>query len=93
MSMCREDDMAIHSIFSRAQRDRETAGRYGSAQGGIYGNALQGASSRGHKANVKLLMERGTDVNARGEHYGSALVLGRARSNRDTAGREGCRCQ
>jgi ankyrin repeat protein len=31
-----------------------------------YGNALQAASSGGHEAIVKLLLEKGADVNAQG---------------------------
>jgi ankyrin repeat protein len=34
------------------------------AQGGYYGNALQAASSRGHEQVVKLLLDKGTDINA-----------------------------
>jgi ankyrin repeat protein len=42
-------------------------------QGGEYGNALQAASSSGHKAIVHLLLEQGADVNAQGGYYGNAL--------------------
>jgi ankyrin repeat protein len=38
-----------------------------------YGNALQAASSGGHEAIVKLLLEKGADVNAQGGDYGNAL--------------------
>jgi ankyrin repeat protein len=38
-----------------------------------YGNALQAASLQGHEAIVKLLLEKGADVNAQGGHYGNAL--------------------
>ena len=34
------------------------------AQGGQYGNALQGAVQSGNEAVVKLLLEDGADVNA-----------------------------
>ena len=33
------------------------------AEGGEYGCALQAASNRGHKAIVKLLLDKGADVN------------------------------
>ncbi|KAF2734842.1 ankyrin [Polyplosphaeria fusca] len=39
------------------------------AQGGRYGNALQAASYRGHKAVVKLLLDKDAD----GGHFGNAL--------------------
>ncbi|KAF8817312.1 hypothetical protein BYT27DRAFT_6865538, partial [Phlegmacium glaucopus] len=44
------------------------------------GSALQAASSEGHEAIVKLLLEKGANVNAQeGEEFGSAL---RAASSR-----------
>ena len=43
------------------------------AQGGYYGNALQAASSRGHREIVELLLNNGADVNAQGRYYGNAL--------------------
>ena len=42
-------------------------------QGGVYGNALQAASSYGHEAIVRVLIENGADVNAPGGDYGDAL--------------------
>ncbi|THU90826.1 hypothetical protein K435DRAFT_248533, partial [Dendrothele bispora CBS 962.96] len=41
--------------------------------GGEYGNALQAASSQGHESVVRLLLERGADVNVQGGKYGYAL--------------------
>ncbi|KFA56361.1 hypothetical protein S40293_09448 [Stachybotrys chartarum IBT 40293] len=43
------------------------------AQGGHYGNALQGASYTGHGEIVKLLLDNGANVNAQGGGYGNAL--------------------
>ncbi len=43
------------------------------AQGGIYGNALQAASHKGHKEVVRLLIHEGAHVNAQGGEYGNAL--------------------
>ncbi|KAJ4175619.1 hypothetical protein NW767_015723, partial [Fusarium falciforme] len=40
---------------------------------GEYGNALQAASSRGHLEVVKLLLDKGADINAQGGDYGNAL--------------------
>ncbi|EXU98136.1 ankyrin repeat protein, partial [Metarhizium robertsii] len=38
-----------------------------------YGNALQAASFRGHLEIVKLLLDKGADVNAQGGLYGTTL--------------------
>ena len=43
------------------------------APGGLYGNALQGASSEGHITVVQMLLDKGTDINAQGGYYGNAL--------------------
>ncbi|KAJ5155715.1 hypothetical protein N7492_008518 [Penicillium capsulatum] len=43
------------------------------AQGGLFGNALQAASNRGHDKVVEMLLDRGADVNAQGGFYGNAL--------------------
>ncbi|KAK4221686.1 hypothetical protein QBC38DRAFT_428696 [Podospora fimiseda] len=42
------------------------------AQGGIYGNALQAASYKGHKEIVKILLDKRADVNAQRGIYGNA---------------------
>jgi ankyrin repeat protein len=36
-------------------------------------HALQAASSKGHKQVIRLLIEKGTEVNAQGGEYGNAL--------------------
>jgi hypothetical protein len=36
------------------------------AQGGLFGNALQVASSGGYEAVVKMLLDKGAEVNAQG---------------------------
>lgn len=43
------------------------------AQGGLYGNALQAASLRGHDKIVQLLQEKGAEINAQGGRFGNAL--------------------
>ena len=44
------------------------------AQGGVYGNALQAASSHGHIQTVQLLLDKGADINAQGgRFYSNAL--------------------
>lgn len=40
---------------------------------GVFGNALQAASNKGHHLTVELLLERGADVNAHGGLYHYAL--------------------
>ena len=42
-----------------------------SLQGGYFGNALQAASYGGHQETVKLLIDKGADVNAHRGHYGN----------------------
>ncbi|CUS08887.1 unnamed protein product, partial [Tuber aestivum] len=41
--------------------------------GGFRGNALQAAASRGNESVVRLLLERGAEVNAQGGFHGNAL--------------------
>lgn len=43
------------------------------AEGGKYGNALQAASSGGHKNVVTMLLDKGADVNAQGGLFSNAL--------------------
>ncbi|KAJ5665326.1 NACHT nucleoside triphosphatase [Penicillium maclennaniae] len=45
----------------------------GHEKGGYYGNALQVASIYGYEKVVKVLLDRGADVNAQGGYYGNAL--------------------
>jgi ankyrin repeat protein len=42
-------------------------------QDGEYGNALQAASYRGYEVIVKLLLDKGADVNAQGGCFDNAL--------------------
>jgi len=42
-------------------------------KGGMYGNALQAASSEGHDMIVQLLLDKGAEVKAKGGHYSNAL--------------------
>ncbi|KAJ3884830.1 ankyrin repeat-containing domain protein [Lentinula edodes] len=56
-----------------SKQDPETANVFINMTGGKYGNALHAASFSGHKATVKLLLERGADVNVQGGKYGNAL--------------------
>jgi ankyrin repeat domain-containing protein 50 len=50
-------------------------------QGGIYGNALQAASVRGHETIVELLLNNGADINAQGGVYGNALQAASVRGH------------
>jgi Ankyrin repeats (3 copies)/Ankyrin repeat len=54
--------------------------------GGLYGNALQAASSEGHEAIVSLLLEKGADVNAEGGYYGNALQAASLQGNEAIVG-------
>jgi hypothetical protein len=42
---------------------------------GYHGNALRAASHRGHTEVVRLLLDRGADVNAQGEWFGDAIKV------------------
>jgi ankyrin repeat protein len=43
------------------------------AQGGLFGNALQAASAKGHEQIVTMLLNEGARANAQGGYYGDAL--------------------
>ena len=62
--------------------------RHVNARGGYYGNTLQAtsseghaASSRGHEQVVRLLVEKGPDVDAQGGRYGNALQASSSRGH------------
>ncbi|KND87255.1 Ankyrin repeat domain-containing protein 17 [Tolypocladium ophioglossoides CBS 100239] len=52
--------------------------------GGIFGNALQAASSGGHTETVRLLLEEGADVNAQGSNYENALRAASSTNHTET---------
>ena len=51
--------------------------------GGEYGNALQAASYHGNQEIVKLLIEKGADINAQGGEYGNALQAASLNGNQE----------
>lgn len=51
---------------------------------GYYGNELQAASAGAYKQIVKLLLEKGADVNATGGHYGNALQAASATGHEES---------
>ncbi|KAJ0138991.1 hypothetical protein HZ326_18041 [Fusarium oxysporum f. sp. albedinis] len=59
--------------LSWAARDLISEGADVNAEGGVYGNALQAASSTGNLEIVQLLLDEGADVNAQGGEYGNPL--------------------
>jgi ankyrin repeat protein len=44
-----------------------------SAQGGRFADALQAAARGGHEPIVRLLVDKGADINAQGGDYGNAF--------------------
>jgi ankyrin repeat protein len=50
-------------------------------KGGEYGNALQAASYGGDEAVVKMLLDKGAEVNAQGGYYGNALQAASSRGH------------
>ena len=57
------------------------AGANVDTRGGMYDNALQAASARGHEAIVRLLLDNQANVNAQGGAYGTALQAASARGH------------
>ncbi|KAK4182388.1 ankryin repeat protein, partial [Podospora australis] len=55
------------------------------AQSGIYGNALQAASSEGHTEIARMLLEKGADVNPQGGVYGNALYAASSEGHTEIA--------
>ncbi|KAH7016244.1 ankyrin repeat-containing domain protein [Microdochium trichocladiopsis] len=53
------------------------------AESGPYGNALQAASSRGHREVVQLLLDKGANINAQGGYYRNALQAASFRGHRE----------
>ncbi|CUS13278.1 unnamed protein product, partial [Tuber aestivum] len=49
--------------------------------GGWYGNALQATANNGNASLVRLLLERGAEVNAQGGAYGNALQAAKSRGH------------
>ena len=48
-----------------------------------YGNALQAAASEGHETLLKLLLDRGAELNARFRSYGNALQVVANKDNKE----------
>ena len=57
----------------RAMLDIKLVRKYRAEHRAAHGNALQAALYRGHEQIVKLLLDKGADVNAQGGYYGNAL--------------------
>jgi ankyrin repeat protein len=64
---------ACLSGLSLVTRDLISEGADVNAEGGIYGNPLQAASSRGYLEIMQLLLDNGADINAEGSIYHNAL--------------------
>ncbi|KAJ5605614.1 hypothetical protein N7510_008395 [Penicillium lagena] len=64
--------MAMHSKPHPLQATKRWS-KYFSIKVPTYDNALQAASSAGHKYVVQILLDHGADVNAKGGFYGSAV--------------------
>jgi ankyrin repeat protein len=51
-------------------------------QGRFYGNALYAALEEGYKQVVKMLLNKGADVNAQGREYGNVLQAALSRGHK-----------
>ncbi|KAJ5200683.1 Pfs NACHT and ankyrin domain-containing protein [Penicillium cf. griseofulvum] len=51
---------------------------------GRYGNALQAASAEGYQEIVKLLLDKGADINTQGGRYGNALQAASGEGHQET---------
>ena len=75
------DTLADEMLGIASQRGHKEVARklldYGAdpntAQGGLFGNALYGASVSNHKSVVEILFDRGADINAKSGFYATAL--------------------
>ncbi|KAH6693976.1 ankyrin repeat-containing domain protein [Plectosphaerella plurivora] len=67
--------------LTRVAQELIRGGMNVNAEGGVYGNALQAASSGGHIDTVALLLVKGADANASGGHYGTALSAASSHGN------------
>ncbi|KAJ5155478.1 NACHT nucleoside triphosphatase [Penicillium capsulatum] len=67
--------LGLESVLNSVPADSRGTSPLGAvnAQGGRLGNALQAASSEGHRRAVQILLDRGADVNAKCGEFGNAL--------------------
>ncbi|KAJ5590153.1 Pfs NACHT and ankyrin domain protein [Penicillium hetheringtonii] len=72
----------FHGLMAAA-RDLIGRGAEINAQGGKYGNALQGASFNGDQEIVKLLLDNGAEINAQGGKYGNALQAASSKGHQE----------
>lgn len=66
-------DKIVRELLNTCQDDTAENQSLINTQGGLYGNALQAASSDGHEKVVQMLIDAGANVNAQGGYHGNAL--------------------
>ena len=72
-------DQILYDLTNDGKSESEVSKKIND-QGGRFGNALQAASRRGHVQTIRILLDKGADVNAHGS-FGCALQVASVRGH------------